>query len=1739
MTSNNQKPALFDEGSCELQRTYDSSTIGCDGLKSYWDRIFAHVKDELPSIDSDFSSSGSEDGEVPIFQRGTIGLISHLPEDLRELSLDDPVLEEMLESARCPREAWAQDYKERPFDDHQDFRSENSRLSKKSTTTNKFMAAEAGPLIGNNVESLGLSAAFITGESENSLDLETESRPGEKEHLVDLGNNGGGDPQSSITPKVINNKKRKILRCQGSGDRNLDSELTTEKDFMQNIPENIPEMVPNKNKATFTKSQLINSSRDQETIQVSKEGLNGRNSTCTGQHTHRPPILSLECIEQIDLDGILQSLQQVENWSSDLDNIMNRTWSASVPSRVNREQSLMEQLTSLSVKQSGGVVTLTNQTPVCNGEHQPDRVRWTRLDGGRTNDLKYFLSPEANTCTRWMEEKLTMRKDSEPKTVFIDLRNWEQERRTSQTGCRNSKEKLTCLQNDSSTESSFEEDNQNSMSTQDSDREQNEPQSDSGYSDCTGKSMLLKQLRKASVKYVKMPYSDSKCTAGQAGATGEAAKPTQMKRRKARSEIRKPVGERLGVSVAPNTNTERRALEELSSSPCDQLALTSAPTLKNCASKVTIPSVRQSEPTLPRMEQYPANINRNLCRSRSLEPNDQRQREHKRKEQQSRQRLHRQLDSLKPLRSETGKQRGAEGTPLLFHTEASYLPNISTLPQKGRSDMLLLTVQLSSCGQLVTSGQQAGHLLDSMMTTSNLYNALVSWFLSLVPTQLVPVNALHGDCAEAELRAPFQVVGLQQTWQEDGLALYVCVVPVSQGLSPNKPIYNKSRKNKTKEELRGTSIFYQLVVKFLSQTCLKAVTWWSKQLNNSLQDQMFSPHIYIPPVRLNSMISVNPDLKTVKKIFEIEMGFYWQTVETDESYCPSVTEIGESCEEKPEVTMALVFENLLINPMALHHTLQLILGYGMDICGLRLLYPSHRLLAENAGKLPSAYTPDDADSRPVLALALRGLNAGALWMDIVGPSDPQLASVTDQHSINALYCKHRDEPVLYSPHQESRIHWELCVWFGGRIPENGIVRVGIQNPGRKNSLKSRSHSLQSTGMHIDPRETCRPPATLVATIRADIFLLVSPAVPPRCYGDIMSVCTKRGFSLQGMRRLRLSPKRAGSLGIASMQIPVFCRTGALIPHDSAGGPSTAELPCPCFLLLIRKENASHHIVSLLKGLANELAEQGLLRSVRNRLPPNTEFEIESCFHVVPYTEQTLQGLGGSLSAVPHSANLTLGVLYKHSFVSNPELEQVVVLTLTGPTAMKNSGNCLRDLLRPPLNKSHNTSGEDLMDGGFELLGLKWLPHLSRSQAEELTPFEVGDRHWQASIDCLVSSSALVCVLRRVGAFKALAAILSTPKPRASLFKENHRNLEKVMSPTPELAFRQAALFFTDRELMSDPEARPLLKYLPPSLRSGNTKLDKDTQTVSTESIFSYMLLGAQPLFTVLVIKPSAWPQHHLKILRKLDREHFCVIGMKLVSLDTEKASLLTPQSIQQDPWLVKCSIDSLTSGASIILCVQRDNAVKKLLDLLGPEDPREARGLDQFLWRGHCGTDIVHNGLYGSSSFVTAIRDVKAFFPEGLCCEESQMMQDEQIDSNRKDWLISPEFPKKFKLVKSLTLTHLDSGAPTWQQQQGLLLPRPLCQTMCLLLASPLIRRCHHPPYIEVLDQLGSCNYRLMGARMSVLDQSQAQHVAELITMDNISTICSLLTSGPCLMLALERDNGVCCFSTLLNRWND
>jgi len=69
----------------------------------------------------------------------------------------------------------------------------------------------------------------------------------------------------------------------------------------------------------------------------------------------------------------------------------------------------------------------------------------------------------------------------------------------------------------------------------------------------------------------------------------------------------------------------------------------------------------------------------------------------------------------------------------------------------------------------------------------------------------------------------------------------------------------------------------------------------------------------------------------------------------------------------------------------------------------------------------------------------------------------------------------------------------------------------------------------------------------------------------------------------------------------------------------------------------------------------------------------------------------------------------------------------------------------------------------------------------------------------------------VVVLRGLDAFRRLESAVC-PSPVSG---RSQRTLEYVMSPTPEVAFRLSAIFFSDDELFADNDARPLLPYLPP------------------------------------------------------------------------------------------------------------------------------------------------------------------------------------------------------------------------------------------------------------------------------------------------------------------------------------
>lgn len=315
--------------------------------------------------------------------------------------------------------------------------------------------------------------------------------------------------------------------------------------------------------------------------------------------------------------------------------------------------------------------------------------------------------------------------------------------------------------------------------------------------------------------------------------------------------------------------------------------------------------------------------------------------------------------------------------------------------------------------------------------------------------------------------------------------------------------------------------------------------------------------------------------------------------------------------------MSLVYKKVFRSASAIMGILNRVLQEGLDLVGVRLLYPTQELLhAANPGAVSMEIDEGNilTNIGPVLALALRGVYARVIWLDAVGPSDPSLARRTDPRSLCALYGgESREECLLFSPRHPSRIQTELCRWFGGRVPASGVIDVGKPDRTRSSSGDKRGKKTACADEFDTPRG--RPPAALVCSVKSDVIVALSPLVPVKALGLLLATCQRRGYQLFGVKRLMLSAKQATCLGeslhhdiawdshdsLYFTPVPGLCAKESSIFVEDDGGRHAAagivadNLPLrPSTLLLLQRENALHGAASLVEAFMVQLSLKNLL-----------------------------------------------------------------------------------------------------------------------------------------------------------------------------------------------------------------------------------------------------------------------------------------------------------------------------------------------------------------------------------------------------------------------------------------------------------------------------------------------------------------------------------------------------------------
>ncbi|KAL3885198.1 hypothetical protein ACJMK2_025289 [Sinanodonta woodiana] len=1145
-------------------------------------------------------------------------------------------------------------------------------------------------------------------------------------------------------------------------------------------------------------------------------------------------------------------------------------------------------------------------------------------------------------------------------------------------------------------------------------------------------------------------------------------------------------------------------------------------------------------------------------------------REERDQDRQNKIRLGKRLEAMRPSASVSGRQSCAEATPVIFDIDASYEPAPCSLPPilTTHQECLLLSVHLSSNGEIILHRGKSNKSVDTGDGLSASYTALLTWLLSLVPHNFSYLQEKSNKTDSSLLTLPFNVIGLQQLCMNEQLSLMVAVTPTEQFDAKFFP--GKSKKGKLKDELKDSSTFQQHMIKFLSTNTIKTVCPWLEDMESMevvSAQEVSSEHqvsyVYRPPLPeittkpLSTFIQVNSDPQAAFKVFNTSVGFFWQTVDCAEGFLDQNLN-DENVSYDTQITMSLIYKKIFQEPCFMMGFFNRLLQEGLDLAGVRLLYPTQELLSLPMAK-PSV-TVDSSDTKskvdvlnnigPVLAIGIRGTFARSIWLDAVGPSDPALARRTDPNSLCALYGgASRDECLLFCPRNTSRIQSELARWFGARVPPGGSIDVGqpyvrkdhLRN-GSPKGRKSKKVTWADSQEENDPDHNLhRPPATLTATTKSEIFLVLSPLVPPKSFGIILATCQRRGYQVRGVKRCRLSTKRAASLGITGGSLDSFCPgTGATSDslgtfeealtdhHDHLKQGKQQEADFPSTILQLQKENASHNAASLIEACMVQLTLQGIMNAVQAKV--GHHLESRHLLHAASYSDSLLNALGGDFSKcfdpeIQINPNYVLPQLH-----TNPELEQITVLLLLGHDILKSCGlfvgklMCMLPYSRTPTSLPFTE--------GLELLGMKWIPSLSPTQAKEVTRYEVGDRLWKENLHTLTTEPALVLALRGVNAFAKLSSVVQSCPATGKVESPGHQDM--LLSRTAEEAYTYIRLFFTERELFADPDARPLLPYLP---QSRNEKTENDSLRMKRskvltrasqrdESIFDIMLSGPQPITTCLIIKPRAFSKHFPKIMKKVVQQGFNVVGLRLVTIDENRATSLVSREIEDSTEVTK-HVSYMTSGPCMCLCLQRENAVKCLLDLLGPLDPQSARRQSQFYWRGVFGVDSVMNGFHGSENYDAAVTEQKMLFPDGLCCEPTKELQMEQIPCCGEDSIIDMKhfYTRHVNIIKK----EASSNDNLLEGTHNLLL-----QTSCIVLTPLLLRKWEtYPGYVEIIDALVTHGFSIVGARMIWFSKAQAELFLHVIDAGSFQLV-PLLLSGPSVVLALERENAVVAFNSIL-----
>lgn len=143
-------------------------------------------------------------------------------------------------------------------------------------------------------------------------------------------------------------------------------------------------------------------------------------------------------------------------------------------------------------------------------------------------------------------------------------------------------------------------------------------------------------------------------------------------------------------------------------------------------------------------------------------------------------------------------------------------------------------------------------------------------------------------------------------------------------------------------------------------------------------------------------------------------------------------------------------------------------------------------------------------------------------------------------------------------------------------------------------------------------------------------------------------------------------------------------------------------------------------------------------------------------------------------------------------------------------------------------------------------------------------------------------------------------------------------------------------------------------------------------------LFSTIVKNSMEERTFAIIKPDAVQAGNSgKIIDLIELNDFSIIRMEKITLSKEQAQKF--YDIHKDKPFFGELVNFITSGPSIIMVLEKENAVKEWRELMGATNPVKAA---PGTLRRMFGTNIGENATHGSDASETAQQEIGLFYPD-------------------------------------------------------------------------------------------------------------------------------------------------------------